>query len=330
MRFANHIVRAGSVFALAVLLCLSFRLAAVAAEPVLTIVVAYAAGGSTDAIARIFAVRLQEKLGRAVVVENKAGATGQIGSRFVAKAAPDGNTIQFAAQTTHAVAPSLYGPVIGYEPLKDFTPIILVAWTPLVLAANPSFPPNNVQELVAYLKSRPGEVSYATGGRGDGSHLSALLFHKLTGVQSVAVPFNGEGQALPQLLGNHVSYMFMGAPVASQPVASGDLKALAVTSKQRSSLLPNVPTVQESGVKDLEVVNWWGVFGPAGIPVEKVNQLNKAIGEIIQEPDTRAKLKALGFELTGSTPEEFKAYLESETARWADIIKGEGLAPQQN
>jgi tripartite-type tricarboxylate transporter receptor subunit TctC len=301
-----------------------------AGESPLTIVVGYSAGGSTDTIARVFALRLQDKLGRAVVVEDKPGATGQIGSRFVAKAAPDGNTIQIAAQTTHAVAPSLYGKSIGYDPLKDFTPIVLIAWTPLVLVTNPQFPPKTVKELIDYLKGKPGDVSYATGGRGDGSHLSSLLFNRLAGVQAVAVPFNGEGQALAPLLGNHVSYMFLGAPVAGQPIASGDLKALAVTSKTRSALLPDVPTMQESGLPGFDSANWWGVFGPAGMPSDMVIKFNKAFLEIIQEPETREKLKGLGFELTGSTPEEFKAYLEAEIKKWADIIKSEGLAPEQN
>jgi tripartite-type tricarboxylate transporter receptor subunit TctC len=187
-----------------------------------------------------------------------------------------------------------------------------------------------VKELIEYLKSKPGEVSYATGGRGDGSHLSSLLFNRLAGVQAVAVPFNGEGQALAPLLGNHVSYMFVGAPVVGQPVGSGDLRALAVTSKTRSALLPNVPTLQEAGVAGFDSANWWGVFGPAGMPTEMVTKFNKAFLEIIQEPETREKLKGLGFELTGSTPEEFRTYLEAEIKKWADIIKSEGLAPEQN
>jgi len=298
-------------------------------ESALRIIVGYSAGGSTDTIARIFALRLQEKLGRAVVVEDKPGATGQIASQYVARAAPDGNTIQIAAQTTHAVAPSLYRH-IGYDPLKEFTPIALIAWAPLVLVAPPAFPPSTVKELIAYLKSKPGEISYATGGRGDGSHLASLLFNKIAGVEAVAVPFNGEGQALGPLLGNQLSYMFLGAPVAAPAIASGELKALAVTSKQRSSLLPNVPTIRESGMPDYEMVNWWGVFGPAGMPSEMVNKFNKAILEIIQEPETREKLRGIGFELTGSTPEELKTYLESETKKWAEVIKSEGLAPEQN
>lgn len=323
-------LHAAAAFVLTAALWLSSGIAAFCAEPPLVIVVAYSAGGSTDTIARIFAVRLQAKLGRPVVVEDKPGATGQIGSRFVAKAEPNGNTIQIAAQTTHAVAPSLYGPSIGYDPMKDFTPIIQIARTPLVLVTSSKFPPKTVKELVDYLKERPDQVSYATGGRGDGSHLSALLFHRMAAVKSVAVPFNGEGQALPQLLGNHVSYMFLGAPVAGPGIAAGDLKALAVSSKTRSTLLPDVPTVQESGMPGFDVSNWWGVFGPAGLPSDFVSKLNTAFSEIIQEPETREKLKGLGFELTGSSPEEFKTFLAAEIKKWADIIKSEGLAPEQN
>lgn len=299
------------------------------ADRPLTIVVAYSAGGSTDVIARIIGARLQDKLGRPVIIENKPGATGQIGTRYAAKAEPDGNTIQIAAQTTHAVAPSLYSR-LGYDPIRDFTPIILVAWSPLVLVSNPALPVSNVRELVDYLKSRPGEVNYATGGRGDGSHLAALFFNKLAKVSAVAVPFQGDGQALPQVLGNHVPYMFLGIPPAASAILGGQLKGLAVTSKVRSSVLPDVPTIQESGLPAYEMVNWWGFFGPAGMSPELVAGFNKALGEIIQEPATRSKLNLLGYELTGSTPEEFRNFLQAETTKWAEVIKSEGLRADQN
>ena len=299
------------------------------AERPLTIVVAYSAGGSTDVIARLIGARLQERLGRPVVIEDKPGATGQIGTRYVARAEPDGNTLQIAAQTTHAVAPALYSK-LGYDPVKDFTPIILVAWSPLVLVSNPALPVSSVKELVAYLKSKPGEISYATGGRGDGSHLAALLFNKLAEVNSVAIPFQGDGQALPQVLGNHVPFMFLGIPPSASAIAAGQLKALAVTSKVRSSILPDVPTIEEAGLPAYEVVNWWGFFGPAGMQPELVASLNKTLGEIINEPALRAKLNLLGYELTGSTPEEFKNYLEADTKKWAELIKSQGLKAEQN
>ena len=300
------------------------------ADRPLTIVVAYSAGGSTDVIARIIGARLQDKLGRPVIIENKPGATGQIGTRYAAKAEPDGNTIQIAAQTTHAVAPSLYSR-LGYDPIKDFTPIILVAWSPLVLVSNPALPVSNVRELVDYLKSRPGEVNYATGGRGDGSHLAALFFNKLAKVSAVAVPFQGDGQALPAGAWQpRPRERWLQLPAASA-ILGGQLKGLAVTSKVRSSVLPDVPTIQGFGLPAYEMVNWWGFFsGPAGMSPELVAGFNKALGEIIQEPATRSKLNLLGYELTGSTPEEFRNFLQAETTKWAEVIKSEGLRADQN
>jgi tripartite-type tricarboxylate transporter receptor subunit TctC len=299
------------------------------AEQPLTIVVAYSAGGSTDVIARVIGARLQEKLGRAVIIENKPGATGQIGSRYVARAAPDGNTLQIAAQTTHAVAPSLYSN-IGYDPERDFTPIILAAWTPLVLVSNREMPVSSAGELVEYLRKRPGEVNYATGGRGDASHLAALLFNKLAKVSALAIPFQGDGQALPQVLGNQVPYMFLGLPTAAGAIQDGGLRGLAVTSKTRASIAPEVPTLQEAGLPTYEVVLWWGFFGPAGMSPELVASLNKTLGEILREPQTQQKLKVLGYELTGSTPDEFKTFLRAEIVKWAELIKSEGLAADQN
>lgn len=296
------------------------------AERPVSIVVAYNAGGTTDTIARIIGSRLQEKLGRAVIIENKAGATGQIGSRYVAKSEPDGTVIQIATQTTHAVAPSLYGN-IGYDPLKDFTPIILVAWSPLVLVTNPSLSVSSVKELIEYVRARPGAVNYATGGRGDGSHLAALFFNKLSSIDPVAVPFQGEGPALPSVLGNQVPYMFLSAPTAAGAVGDGQLKGLAVTSKKRASILPEIPTMQEAGLPAYEMVNWWGFFGPAGMAPATVDSLNKAITEVLQEPAIREKLNGLGYEIMGSTPQEFRTYVESENIKWAEVIKSQGLSP---
>jgi tripartite-type tricarboxylate transporter receptor subunit TctC len=296
------------------------------AEQPLSIIVGYTAGGTTDVIARIIGARLQEKLGHAVIIEDKPGATGQLGSRYVARSDPDGLTIQIATQTTHAVAPSLYGH-IDYDPIKDFTPIILAAWSPLVLVVNPAMPVSNVKEMIAYIKARPGAVNYATGGRGDGSHLASLFFNKLTGISPVAVPFQGEGPALPAVLGNQVPYMFVSAPTAQGSVGSGQLKGLAVTSKVRSSILPQIPTMQEEGVPNYEMVNWWGFFGPAKMPSEITDKLNKAIAEVLKEPATREKLNSLGYEITGSTPKEFETYVRDENVKWADVIKSQGLTP---
>ncbi|MEJ1978322.1 MAG: tripartite tricarboxylate transporter substrate-binding protein [Acetobacteraceae bacterium] len=241
----------------------------------ITMVVAYTAGGTTDVVARILAARLSDKLGQSVIVEDRPGATGQIAARFVARSSPDGHVIMIATQTTHAVAPNLYKS-IGYSPVKDFTPITLAVWTPLVLVTNPSFPPTTVAEMIAYLKSHPGKVTYATGGRGDGSHIAALLFDKDADVSPVAVPYQGEGPAMPAVLANTVPYMFCSAPTVQGVIASGQLKALAVTSKVRTPVLADVPTLQQEGLKDYDMENWWGFFGPAGMTPDTVARFSQA------------------------------------------------------
>lgn len=312
--------------ACAVIMALAFGGHAQAQQP-MSVIVAYAPGGTTDTLARVVAQRLQEKLGQPVIVENKPGATGQVGSRLVAGSKPDGLTIQIATQTTHAVAPTLYAGV-GYEPMKDFTPIIRAAWTPLVLVTHPGFEPKTVAELIAYLKANPGKVNYATGGRGDGSHISALFFSRLGDVKPTAVPFQGEGPAVPQVLGGHIPMMFLSAPTAAPLIANNQVRALAVTSKVRAPTLPNVPTLEEAGLKGYEMVNWWGFFGPAGMAPETVAKLNKAIGEILKEPEAKAKLEGIGFVLTGSTPQEFATYVKSENEKWAEVVKSQGLKPE--
>lgn len=299
----------------------------VAAEATVSIVVGYTAGGTTDTIARILATRLGEKLGTSVIVENRPGATGQIASRAVARSEPDGHVIMIATQTTHAVAPSLYRSP-GYQPLTDFTPITLAAWTPLVLVTNPSFPAQTLKELVAYLKERPGETRYATGGRGDGSHIASLFFNKMAGVTAVAVPFQGEGPAMPAVLAGHVPYMFCSAPTVASVIGAGGLKALASTSRTRSDVLPDVPTVAEQGYEGYEMVNWWGFFGPANMPPDVVARLNGALNEILTEPATRERLGKLGYVVTGSTADDFRRFLAAENAKWAEVIASQGLTPQ--
>lgn len=317
-------LRNGIACAAALLLALGAP--AVQAEQPISIVVAYQAGGTTDTLARVIGAGLSEKLGTPVIIENRAGATGQIGSRYVAKAAPDGRTLQLATQTTHAVAPFLY-PSIGYDPLKDFTPISLVAWSPLVLVTNPAFPPTTVKDLIAYAKAHPSDLSYATGGRGDGSFMAAMFFNNMAKIAPVAVPFPGEGPALPQVLGGQLPYMFCSAPTAAAAIEAGQLKGLAVTSKVRASNLPKIPTMAEEGLKGYDMVNWWGIFGPAGMSPELVAKLNTAIIEVLKDPPIRAKLNQLGYELTGTPADEFKTYLAAENEKWAALVKAEANVP---
>lgn len=287
------------------------------------LVVAYAPGGTTDTIARIIAGKLSEQIGQPVVVENRPGGTGQIGSRYVASSAPDGYTLQIATQTTHAVAPSLYKS-IPYDPLKDFTPITLAVFSPLVLIAHPSLPVNDVAGLISYVKERPGQISYATGGTGDGSHMAALFFNNLTGIDSVAIPHQGEGPAIPQVVGGHLPYMFCSIPTAAPFVESGQVKALGVTGSTRSPKLPEVPTIAEAGVKGYEMGTWWGIFGPAGMPDAVVEKLNTEIVKVLKDPATQTKITGLGYEVRGSTAKELGDFLVAENQRWAKVIKEQG------
>lgn len=290
----------------------------------LELVVAYSAGGTTDTIARILAAGMSDLLGQPVVVENRPGATGQIGSQYVAQSEPDGHTLQIAVQTTHAVAPTFYGD-IGYDPVEDFTAIARVVGAPLVLITQPEHEVDNVDELIDWIRARPGEVSYATGGTGDGSHMAALFFNNLTGLDPQYIPHQGEGPAIPQVIGGHLPYMFVLVPTGSPFVLEGQAKALAVTSEERSPVLPDVPTMQEAGLEDYAMETWWGVFGPAGVPDDVVTQLNEVLMEVVSDEATRERIESLGFEVRASTPEEFGDFVQEENARWSRIIEEEGL-----
>jgi tripartite-type tricarboxylate transporter receptor subunit TctC len=289
------------------------------------LVVAYAPGGATDIIGRFLAARMQEKLGQPVVVENRAGATGQVGSQYVAHAKPDGYTLQIAVQTTHAVAPTFYGN-IGYDPIKDFTPIVRAVGSPLVLVVNPKLGVSTLDGLIAYIKERPGKVSYATGGTGDGSHLAGLFFNNMTGLDPVYIPHQGEGPALPQVIGGHLPYMFVLVPTAAPFIDARQIIPLAVTGEKRSPRLPGVPTMAEAGLKGYWMETWWGVFGPARMPPDVVARLNTTLNAILKEPDTAAKINGLGYEVRGSTPEEFAAFVVEENKKWAKVITEQGLA----
>lgn len=289
------------------------------------LVVAYAPGGATDIIGRFLAARMQEKFGQPVVVENRPGATGQVGSQYVARAKPDGYTLQIAVQTTHAVAPTFYGN-IGYDPVKDFTPVIRAVGAPLVLITNSKLGVNSLEGLIKYIKDRPGKVSYATGGTGDGSHLAALFFNNMTGLDPVYIPHQGEGPAIPQVIGGHLPYMFVLVPTAAPFIESKQAVPLAVTGETRSQRFPDIPTVSESGLKGYWMETWWGIFGPAKMPADVVAKLNKTLNEILKEPATVAKINGLGYEVRGSTPEEFAQFVVDENKKWAKVITDQGLA----
>lgn len=293
-------------------------------ERPIELVVAYAPGGTTDTIGRIVAAELSERLGQPVVVENRAGATGQIGSQYVKNAKPDGYVLQIAVQTTHAVAPTFYGD-IGYDPVKDFTAIGRVVGAPLVLITGPSLEVNDVKGLIDWIKARPGQVSYATGGTGDGSHMAALFFNSVAGVNPQYIPHQGEGPAVPQVIGGHLPYMFVLVPTGAPFVKNGQAKALAVTGETRSQALPDVPTMREAGLNNYAMETWWGVFGPAGMPDDVVTKINAALVEMAKDEKVRTRISGLGFEVRSSTPAEFAGFVKEENERWARIIKGQGL-----
>lgn len=288
------------------------------------LVVGYAPGGTTDTIARIVAAAMSEKLGQPVVVENRAGATGQLGSQYVKSASPDGYVLQIAVQTTHAVAPTFYGD-IGYDPVKDFTAIGQIVGSPLVLITSPQLEVNSVDDLVKWIAARPGQVSYATGGNGDGSHMAALFFNQLTGLDPQFIPHQGEGPAVPQVIGGHLPYMFVLVPTGAPFVKSGQAKALAVTGDKRSPALPDVPTMQESGLDGYSMETWWGLFGPSGMPDDVVTTLSKALEEIMADPTVKQRIETMGFEVRYSSPSDFTKFVSDENQRWAEIIKAQGL-----
>jgi tripartite-type tricarboxylate transporter receptor subunit TctC len=286
-------------------------------------VVPFAPGGTTDILARTIGEKLSIALGQPVVVENKPGAGGGIGADFTAKAAPDGYTIMGGTISTHAINASLYSK-LPYDPVKDFVPITLIARIPNLLVVNPDIPAKNVAELIALLKANPGKYSFASSGNGTSQHLSGELFKSMTGVEMQHVPYKGSPPALQDVVGGQVSMTFDNITTAWPLAKVGKLRPLAVTTAKRSSIAPEVPTLAESGLPGFEVGSWQGVFAPAGTPPEIVKRLNVEIVKILNSPDVREKLTALGAEPVGDSAEQFSAYVKSEVVKWSDVVKKSG------
>jgi tripartite-type tricarboxylate transporter receptor subunit TctC len=290
------------------------------------IVVAFPPGGATDLMARTIAGKLQERTGQPAVVENKPGASGMIGTEFVAKSPPDGYTLVMATQTTHAVNPSLHAKV-PYDPVRDFAPVTLAGYTPLALVVPAGAPYATVGEFVAWLKANPGKATFGSGGNGTSQHLSAELFKTVAGVDAVHVPYKGSAPAMADLLGGQVAFMFDNLPTALPHVKSGKLKALAVTSPARSSLAPEVPTMAEAGLPGVETTTWFGLFAPADTPPDAIAKLNAEVVAGLRDADVRARLAAQGIEVVAGTPEAFALTLQREIAKWAKVIRDSGAKP---
>ena len=285
-------------------------------------IIPYPPGGPTDILGRIVAQNLTEKLGQQVVVENKPGASGMIGADLVAKAPPDGYTL-LANASIHVINPSLYkNPT--YDAIKDFTPVSLIADVPLVLVVAPELPVKSVKDLIVLAKSSSGKLNFASSGNAAAPHLAGEAFKIATGVDMQHVPYKGSGPALTDLMGGQVQLMFDSLPSSISHVKSGKLRAIAVTTAKRSSALPNVPTIAESGVPGFDISTWYGIWAPAGTPKEIVSKLSGEIAKIVKMPDVRERLAGLGAEPVGNSPDEFAAYCRSELAKWAKIVKASG------
>ena len=283
------------------------------------LVVPQPAGGPTDIVARLVAQKLSERLGQQVIVDNRPGAGSNIGTELVAKAPKDGYTL-VVATVQHIVNPFLF-PSLPFDAVKDFAPVTLMTKAYIVLDVNPEVPVQNVKELIAYAKSKPGGISWASAGNGSTSHLALELFKVETGVPATHVPYKGTPPALNDLIGGRVQVMFDGVITSLPQIKAGKVKPLAVASSTRSPLLPDVPTMAEAGVPGFEAVGLAAILAPAGTPPAIVDKLYREIAAILKTPDVRSQLEAMGLEIVASSPSEFAAYIDSESKKWGKLIK---------
>jgi tripartite-type tricarboxylate transporter receptor subunit TctC len=293
------------------------------AKPI-RLVVPFPPGGSTDIVARIVAQKLSDRLGQQVVVENRGGAGGTIGAEAVAKAPPDGYTLVVGTTSTHAVAPSVYGK-IGYDPVKDFAPISLVAVTPYLLVVNPSVNVKSLQEFVGYVKARPGKLNYASAGTGSTTHLAMEMLKSAAGLYIVHIPYNGNGPAGTAVIAGQVEILFGSLPAVLPHAKSGRVRPLAVGTPKRSPSLPDVPTVAESGFPGFDASLWLAIMAPAGTSAPIVDRLQKEIVAVIASPDTADALNKAGAEPITSTPAELAAMVKDGVDKYARVVKQAGV-----
>jgi tripartite-type tricarboxylate transporter receptor subunit TctC len=286
-------------------------------------IVAYPPGGGTDQVGRVMADQLSQTLGQNVVVDNRGGATGNIGTELAARAVPDGYTLLMGNVAPNAVNVSLFKK-LGFDPVRDFAPVSLVAVTPNILVTNPSIPVKTVKELIAYAKAKPGALNFPSAGVGSSSHLAGEMLKSMTGISMVHIPFKGGGPALVAVIAGEVQIMFATMPAAMPHVKSGKVKPVAVTTTKRSQAMPDLPTIAESGVKGYEASTWYGLLAPARTPQAIVTRLHGDTVKILAGP-TRQRLEVQGFEPEGGTPAEFTAYIKSEIIKWAKVIKDAGI-----
>jgi tripartite-type tricarboxylate transporter receptor subunit TctC len=320
-------MRSGRVPCLAVLMAIAAPFAAAAEDyPTRPIVLVspFPPGGSVSLVARIVAEKMGETLGQSIIVENRGGAGGTIGARLVAKSPPDGYTLLLGYTGTLAIGPSMY-PNAGFDPRKDFAPIGRIGTAPTMLVVHPGLPVHSVAELIAYAKAHPGEVNFGSAGIGTVGHLGGELLATMAGIRLVHVPYKGTGPAITDLLGGHIPMMITPIPTAHGHVASGALRALAVTSAERSSLLPDLPTVAESGLPGYEAALRYGLVAPAATPRPIIERLNKELRVALAADDVRQRLAADGGEPLPSTPEQYAADIDREETTWSKVVNTLGL-----
>jgi tripartite-type tricarboxylate transporter receptor subunit TctC len=297
------------------------------AKPV-RIIVPFPPGGTTDIVARSIGVELQRMWQQPVVIENRAGAGGNIGAEAVAKSAPDGYTLLMGTVGTHAINAALFaqsGTKMPFDPARDFVPITLAAGVPNVMVINPKLPVNSVAEFIAYAKARPGQLNMASSGNGTSIHLTGELFKTVTGVYMVHFPYRGSAPAVTDLIAGNMNVMFDNLPSALPHIKSGRLKALAVTSRTRSPALPDVPTIEEAaGLKGFDASSWFGLFAPAGTPRTVVDKIQADVAKALAQPAVRERFIGQGADPGGSTPDQFAAFIRAETDKWTRVVKFSG------
>jgi tripartite-type tricarboxylate transporter receptor subunit TctC len=293
----------------------------------ITMVVTFAAGGSSDVLARAVAAAMSQGLNKQIVVENRPGAGGNIGAEAVAKAAPDGYTILFGTNGTLGIGPALYKS-LRYDPQKDLVPVGMLHNLPLVLIVNPKVPATNLRELIDYAKKNPGKLTFASAGIGSASHLTSELFKIAAGIDMLHVPYKGGGAATPDLISGQVSMMLETIPNALPLVRGGQMRALGVTTKGRSANAPDIPTFSESGLPDFDVGAWTGLFVPAGTPKEIVDRLNKETVRIASDPTYVAQIKKMGTDVASSSPGAFQAFVAKDVQNWTEAIAKSGTKTQ--
>jgi len=284
------------------------------------IVVAYTPAGATDILARTIGQKLTEAWGQAVIIDNRPGANGNIGTEYAAKATPDGYTLLMVTAGTHGINPGLYRK-LGFDAVKDFAPVSLVAMVPNVFVVNNAVPSKDLKEFIAYAKANQGKLNYGSPGNGSTAHLSMELFKSMTGIQMVHVPYKGSAGVLADLIGGQIVVTMDNMPPYVPQVKAGKIRALAVSPARRSPALPDVPTVAEAGVPGYDSGAWFGLVAPANTPKDLVAKLSRETARILKLPDVSARLADLGAEAVGSTPEQFSAHIKAEIAKWAKVIR---------